>query len=62
MVRDPAMNNSCVIRPIQALIPTAPKGDAAGNEQPRIVRPDKAPKVPATPVAPPRPPATDNNF
>ncbi|MCY3021253.1 MAG: hypothetical protein NTW87_19740 [Planctomycetota bacterium] len=62
VVRDPANGNSCVIRPIQALVPQAPNP----NQPVDLVAPKAPdrhkPAVPAVPIAPPKPPATDNNF
>jgi len=58
LVRDPATNNSCMIRPIQAnaLVPPPPRPKNA--EQ--VILP--APKTQSPPVAPPRPPPKDEVF
>jgi hypothetical protein len=57
LVRDPATNNSCMIRPIQAQGQMGPPRPKAGPD----VAP-RPPKQPAQPVQPPRPPAKDEVF
>lgn len=64
LVRDPANGNSCMIRPIQTVIPTAhAERQTPGQPAVQPAQQQHRPKVlPGPPVPPPRPPATDTNF